>query len=91
MICKEIDDDAGEGNKASSGFNIGFDLDYWIQWCTLLNKMASAPVVSAAEMMGSREENFMRKQPKLRYTKGNVWLFLKAETKDNSERLLAVS
>ena len=96
-VCKEIDEGknsstcTGEGKQMRSGFNIGFDPDYWIRWCGLLNKLPSPPVLSAAKMMQSQDENFMKNQPKLRYTKGNIWLFLKAESKDDSEKLLAVS
>ena len=77
--------------EARSGFNIGFDLDYWIKWCHLLKLKPSVPVKDAAEMMNSDETNFMKRHTKLRYTKGHVWLYLKAETKDDCEEMLKVN
>lgn len=40
-------------------------------------------------MMNS-DDNFMKKQPKLRYTPGHVWIYLKAETKQDCDDLLEV-
>ncbi len=41
-------------------------------------------------MMNSEENNFMKKHSKLKYKRGHVWVYLKAETKDDSEALLQV-
>jgi len=77
--------------EAHSGFNIASELNYWQQWCQLLGQKRSPPVVKAADMMNSEEENFMHVHRKLKYSKkGHVWLYLKAETKEDSEAMLKV-
>ena len=73
-----------------SGFNIGFDLDYWLKWCELLERKPSIPVKKAARMMGSDRTNFMKRHHKLKYTKGHIWFYLKTETKEDCEDMLKV-
>ena len=41
-------------------------------------------------MMNADADNFMKQHLKLRYTKGHVWLYLKAETREDSEMMLKV-
>ena len=90
--CAKIDSRfplASDGKKvAHSGFNMGFELNFWQKWCQLLSRKPSGPVIEATKMMNS-EDNFMKKHSKLRYTeKGHVWFYLKAETEEDSEVLL---
>lgn len=73
-----------------SGFNVGFELNIWKQWCELLNRKPSSPVMEAADMMNSKEKNFMIKHSKLKYTKGQVWFCLKGETEEDTDALLKV-
>ena len=72
-----------------SGFNVGFELNFWQRWCKLLGREPSVPVKKATAMMNS-DKNFMKKHSKLRYKKGQFWIYLKAETKEDSESLLKV-
>lgn len=93
-MCEKIDGRTtpkSDHLEAHSGFNIGFDLNYWKKWCNLLDQKPSIPVRDAAKMMNSDEDNFMKKHPKLRYTEGHVWIYLKADMKDDCEQMLEVS
>lgn len=92
--CAEIDGRyplQNDKRQAHSGFNIGFELNYWQQWCKLLGRTVSTPVQQATDMMNSDADNFMKKHSKLKYTSGDVWIYLKAETKQDCEDLLQVS
>lgn len=40
--------------------------------------------------MNNDEDNFMKQHLKLQYTEGDVWFYLKAETKEDSEEMLKV-
>lgn len=83
--------DKREGGKEThAGFNVGFELNFWNDWCKLLGRNPSAPVKEAITMMNSDENNFMKKHSKLRYGKGHVWIYLKAETKQDSEDMWQV-
>ena len=92
--CNEIDE--SKANKffdkkaPRSGFNIGFELNFWTKWCKLLGRQPSKPVEEATDLMNS-DDNFMKKHSKLSYKKGHVWFFLKAQTEEDSEALLQVS
>ena len=91
--CEEIDcrcPSSGDKKEARSGFNVGFELNFWCNWCSLLNREPSTPVKDARKMMNSDADNFMKQHLKLRYTKGHVWLYLKAETREDSEMMLKV-
>ena len=78
------------GKQAHCGFNVGFELNFWHQWCLLLKRKLFAPVKKARQMMNS-DDNFMKQHLKLRYTSGHMWIFLKAEIKQYSEEMLQVS
>ena len=49
------------------------------------------PVEEARKMMNCEEENFMKQHLKLKYTEGDMWIFLKATTKEDSEAMLTVN
>ena len=93
--CKEIDgryQPSSDGSvEAHSGFNLGFDLDYWVEWCRLRGRNPSVPVQEATKMMSNDETNFMKRHRKLQYTKGQVWFYLKTDEKEECEELLSVS
>ena len=92
--CDEIDrrySSSGNKKEAHSGFNVGFELNFWCRWCQLLNRKPSVPVKQATKMMNSEEDNFMKQHLKLRYTDGHVWFYLKAENEDDSEAMLKVN
>lgn len=91
--CDKIDSrypSSGDKREAHSGFNVGFELNFWCRWCQLLNREPSVPVKNARRMMNNDEDNFMKQHLKLRYTEGDVWFYLKAETKEDSEEMLQV-
>ena len=96
--CKEIDTrhegNGGNGDngkkKTHSGFNVGFELTFWEQWCKLAGETPSKPVQEAAQMMAG-DDNFMKKHSKLKNDdKGDVWVFVKADTKQDIEQLYKV-
>ena len=88
--CKEIDAKYPNLSKTEPrcGFNIGFDLEFWQKWCKLANTEVSGPVMESLEFM--KKDNFMVKHKKLQYTDGDIWMYLKAEKKDDCEELLEV-
>ena len=55
-----------------------------------MNREPSVPVKKATKMMNSEDDNFMKQHLKLRYTEGDVWFYLKAETEKDSEAMLMV-
>ena len=55
-----------------------------------MNRKPSVPVKKAVKMMNSEDDNFMKQHLKLRYTEGDVWFYLKAETEKDSEAMLKV-
>ena len=81
----------GKRKVAHSGFNVGFELNYWNKWCHLLGREPSIPVRDATKMMNSEEDNFMQQHLKVKYTEGHVWINLKAGKKEDCEALLKVS
>ena len=92
--CDEIDgrypSSVGNKKEAHSGFNVGFELRFWCRWCQLLNRKPFVPVKKTVKMMNSEDDNFMKQHLKLRYTEGDVWFYLKAETEKDSETMLKV-
>lgn len=91
--CDKIDSSYSSNGKkeAHSGFNVGFEVNFWCHWCKLLGREPSVPVEEARRMMNSEEDNFMKQHLKLQYTKGHVWIYLKAENKTDSEAMLMVT
>lgn len=91
--CEEIDGHYPNQDRlkvAHSGFNIGFELNFWIKWCKLLHQKPSSPIQDAVRILNSDHDNFMKNHPKLRYTAGHLWLYLKADTNADCETLLEV-
>ena len=76
---------------AHSGFNIGFELNFWLKWCKLLHCKPFSPIQDAARLLNSDQDNYLKNHPKLRYTEGHVWLYLKASTQKECESLYEVS
>lgn len=91
--CDEIDSHYPKKHDmkvAHSGFNVGFEINFWIKWCKLLHRKPSSPVLEAARILNSDHENFMKSHPKLKYTAGHMWLYLKTDTENDSKALLQV-
>lgn len=93
MKCEEIDGHYPKKDQrkvAHSGFNVGFELNFWIKWCKLLHRKPSSLILDAARILNSDQDNYMKTHPKLKYTAGHLWLYLKADTEENCEDLLKV-
>ncbi len=74
--------------RPKSGYNIGFDLSFWQKWCESQGKELSPPAKEAADQM--ENDNFMKQHKKLRYTKGDIWMYLKADEESDATALLKV-
>ena len=96
-LCASIDrkyktsEEATGRKECHAGYNIGFEPNTWTSWCKLLKKVVSKPVEESVALIDSEaNQNFLIDHPKLRYTKAHVWLYLKAGTQEDCDRLLKV-
>lgn len=92
--CVEIDSQYPKKDQlvvAHSGFNVGFELNFWLKWCNLLHYKPFIPIQDAARLLNSDQDNYLKNHPKLSYTEGHLWLYLKADTEKDCESLYEVS